>query len=637
MLKIKVGAACLNQTPLDWKGNTSRIFRAIDLARKQGVGLLCLPELCITGYGCEDFFHSPEVCEKAFQTLDLIVHQAPMDIAFCVGLPIIYGGAVYNVVAVAQNRRIRCLVAKQHLAGDGIHYEPRWFKPWPKNCVRSVNGILLGDVQVDFNGIQVGFEICEDAWVANRPGATLACKNVDIILNPSASHFALGKNEIRRRFIADASRAYKVTYVYANLLGNEAGRVIYDGDCIIAGGTDGTILKEGERFSFLDVVLTTAVIDPNLTRVARLSSASFSPSLDAVCAQGDSLNEHWEPLSSGASLKSWTEFEEFELSVSLGLWDYLRKSHSEGFVISLSGGADSAACAYLVHKAYLKAMQVHGADAVQKVLGAKAFSDVLTCVYQSTKNSSDQTFKAAAEVALDVQCNFIKLDVDDIVQAYFEKVSRALGRAVSWETDDVALQNIQARVRAPGAWFIANLENKLLITTSNRSEAAVGYCTMDGDTAGSIAPIAGVSKAFLLKWLQSESLQDAYVSANHITALKPTAELRPGSVQTDEDDLMPYEVLNAIETEAILNKRSPVLVYERILELFPQQDPDNVRVWVERFFRLWFRNQWKREKFTLSFQIDSRSLDPRTWCRTPILSAGYAEEIEALSSLDDNT
>ena len=119
------------------------------------------------------------------------------------------------------------------LAGDGIHYEPRWFKPWPlgRRTQIEIEGhdYPLGDIYFDCGGMRIGFEICEDAWVANRPGAELSQHGIDIILNPSASHFAFGKMAVRERFVLEGSRAFGVHYVYANLVGNEAGRAIYDG------------------------------------------------------------------------------------------------------------------------------------------------------------------------------------------------------------------------------------------------------------------------------------------------------------------------------------------------------------------------------------------------------------------------
>ena len=127
---------------------------------------------------------------------------------------------------------------------------------------------------------------------------------------------------------------------------------------------------------------------------------------------------------------------------------------------------------------------------------------LLTTIYQSTRNSSAQTRAAARAVAEAVGAEHVELDVDPLVERYVALASEALGRPLAWSSDDVALQNIQARVRSPGAWLIANVKSALLLSTSNRSEAAVGYATMDGDTSGGLSPIAGVDKAFLRRWLR---------------------------------------------------------------------------------------------------------------------------------------
>src|SRR5262249_4016430 len=228
---IRVGAAVVNQTPLDWSGNVANIRACLAEARDQGVTVLCLPELCITGYGCEDAFAARGVQEAALRALYEIV-PATANLVACVGLPLLHTNAIINSVCLLCDGRILGFVGKQHLAGDGVHYETRWFKPWPggKHAELELDGerFPIGDLYFDVGGLRIGFEICEDAWVARRPGVALAGKGIDILLNPSASHFAFGKREVRERLVLEGSRAFGVTYLYANLLGNEAGRVIYD-------------------------------------------------------------------------------------------------------------------------------------------------------------------------------------------------------------------------------------------------------------------------------------------------------------------------------------------------------------------------------------------------------------------------
>jgi NAD+ synthase (glutamine-hydrolysing) len=260
---------------------------------------------------------------------------------------------------------------------------------------------------------------------------------------------------------------------------------------------------------------------------------------------------------------------------------------------------------------------------------------LLTTAYQSTKNSGPVTRAAARAVAEAIGARHVEFDVEPIVSAYVELAEGVLGRKLGWETDDLSLQNVQARARAPSVWLLANLSGALLLSTSNRSEAAVGYATMDGDTAGSLSPIAGVDKAFLrrfLSWLEVRGPRGWTVPAlAHVNRQPPTAELRPPDQnQTDEADLMPYDVLDFVERAAIRDKRSPREIFELLTVEFSSHAPERLFAWLERFYRLFCRNQWKRERYAPSFHVDDENLDPKTWCRFPILSGGFERELAQL-------
>ena len=337
---------------------------------------------------------------------------------------------------------------------DGIHYEPRWIKPWPVGITDLYQvgwasspsrpaGILpagsfesqislegdspvpIGDLVLDIGGIRIGFEICEDAWVADRPGARLADRAADLILNPSASHFAFGKAKINsHRPMLPAS-------------------------------ADAGIVRENFAWP--------------------AQPADFT---------GTQVPKHGR-----------TEEDEFTRAVALGLFDYLRKSRSSGFMVSLSGGADSAAVACLV----------------------RLMADL-----------------AVAELGPDAAG---KLPSTDIKQ--------------------------------------------LLPTASNRSEAAVGYATMDGDTADGLAPVSGIDKNFLRHWLRWLGTTGPEINGSRqpipllavINQQSPTAELRPQDAkQTDEDDLMPYDVLDFIERMAIRDHHAPQAVLELLENRFPEID-----------------------------------------------------------------
>ena len=278
--RINVAAASVNQTPLDWEGNRDRIAAAISKAQNDGASVICLPELSITGYGCEDMFLAPEVGAAAWQTLEELIPYSK-DLVVAVGLPVWFQSSVFNAVALLVDGQLAGCVCKQNLAGDGLHYETRWFKPWPEGVVDSLRvgekEIPIGDLIFDIDGVRIGFEICEDAWVAERPGVRLARRGIDLILNPSASHFAFGKQEIRERFVLEGSRAFACGYVYANLLGNESGRIIFDGGTAIASG--GSLVATGNRFSFHDFTVTLAPIDLDVSRMHQARQVSHEPIL----------------------------------------------------------------------------------------------------------------------------------------------------------------------------------------------------------------------------------------------------------------------------------------------------------------------------------------------------------------------
>ncbi len=671
MRLVKVAVACVNQTPFAWDDNFAHLKNAIDHARAEGATLLCLPELAITGYGCEDAFFMDGLQDTAFAQLDALA-ALTHGMVVTVGLPVYHEKALYNAAALLADGKIVGFVAKQFLAGDGIHYEPRWFKAWSAGEVDvlerteadgSVRRFPIGDLLFDVGDIRIGFEICEDAWVANRPGMDLALRGADILCNPSASHFAFGKFTVRQRFVIEGSRAFGVAYLYANLLGNEAGRIVYDGGGLISSG--GELVARGRRFSFHDVELSSAVVDIDGNRREQARRGSHRPRHDAE-AQVVECPFIWpirKPEMPAKFSPSWEDRatvreEEFARAVALGLWDYLRKSRAQGYVVSLSGGADSAACAILVALAVQMAFAELGPGGVRQHLPTcrrlhdvldqgggplESVGALLSCAYQPTENSGKVTRNAAEMIAKAIGSEFHVIDVDVQYKAYIHSLEQAIGRKLTWEQDDLTLQNIQARVRAPSIWMLANLRGAVLLTTSNRSEAAVGYATMDGDTAGGLAPLGGIDKTYLRQWLvwmetKGPVGHDPIATLRLINQQQPTAELRPASAtkdgvaQTDEADLMPYEFLEAVEDSAIRDKHTPVEVLQELAPRYPDQSPLQLATWIERFFRLWCRNQWKRERFAPSFHLDDRNVDPRSWCRFPIVSGGFERELAELRS-----
>jgi NAD+ synthase (glutamine-hydrolysing) len=617
---MRLAAAFVNSSPLDWQGNLHASRLALGMARGAQADIVLLPELCLSGYGCEDAFLSANTRRRSLDSLKKILPQTEGLVA-ALGLPFEFKGELYNVAALCADGALLALIPKQNLALDGIHYEPRWFKAWPAGRREKVDlfgaQLLLGDWIVKAGQASIGFEICHDAWVAERPCAALKARGANLILCPSASHFAIGKYAAREKLVLEAAQK-GLGYVYTNLMGNESGRAIYDGGAMIAGPQG--MLARGARFSFQEAGLCWADLD-------------LPAPGEGALELGVGARLAWEPQAkleqapqAGAPARGSAD-DEFTQAVALGLFDYLRKSKAKGFMLSLSGGADSAACAVLV-----QAMR----SLATAELGAKGFAErlefqepLLRCVYQATDQSSSTTREAARALAAALGAPFFEFEIQPLLAGTLAMVQKALGRELSWEQDDLALQNLQARLRSPGVWALANATGTLLLATNNRSEAAAGYATMDGDTSGGLAPLAGIGKHFLRAWLRGR--EKSLPALRAINVQEPTAELRPPSAgQTDEGDLMPYEVLDAIEVLAVRDGLAPGELFDRLSLDFHVHGSKTLGRWVCRYFELFSRSQWKRERLAPSFHLDDHNLDPRSWYRFPILSGSFEMELAEL-------
>jgi NAD+ synthase (glutamine-hydrolysing) len=502
------------------------------------------------------------------------------------GCPVSVQGRNYNCLAICEDGRLRGFYTKQILANRGVFYENRWFDIGKANQCFSFPGredVWFGDFTLSFRGLEIGFEICEDAWHPDeRPALIGAAKRAQLILNASASNFARGKQPERHAVIESLKGRHNAWYLYANLLGNESGHLIFDGELMF--GKGGNLLQTSPILSMQSTKVEVFELDEELS---------------------------WPGPATGSN-----DYEEFTAAACLGLKDYLQKSGSKGFTLSLSGGADSAACAVLVSQLYHR-MKKEVPEQAACISGMKNF---FCCVYQASEHSGPITRGAAVALAQALDTTCFEWDISQPVAAFTAMVEQSLNRKLSWQKDDLCLQNIQARSRAPGIWMMANVRNHLLLTTGNRSEADVGYCTMDGDTAGSLAPIAGVSKHFIRQWLQYA--RDAY----HLPVLdliinqEPTAELRPVR-QTDEGDIMPYELLEQIEVLFLAEKKSPPEILNWLLQS-RGESREYLQQCIDRFMLMWKRNQWKRERLAPSFHLDRFNVVPRSMGRYPIFCGG---------------
>ena len=614
-MKINLASSNLNQTPLSWDKNLRNIKNSIKLSIKKNVDILCLPELSITGYGCQDLFFNKWFIEKSDNLL-VEISKICKSITVIVGLPIFYKNKLYNACCIIKNTEILGFFLKSNIPNDGVHYEKRWFSSWEFGKIEKIkfNNIEypIGSIQLEYNNdITLGFEICRDSWDNERPANYIKTKKNLIIFNPIASHYAFNKFEFRKDLVIKSSKKFNCTYLSVNLLGNESGKIIFEGDSILA--QKGKLLDVSKRFSFED----------------------FSINFNTINLEGN--NKNYNEISTNI-------YEEFIDIFSLSILDYLSKSKLKGYGLSLSGGLDSSCIAILIYEMVKRFIAKKGSDQLIKRLNLKEvkltknenenhkliINKILYTAYQKSENSSKETQKSAKLLSKFIGAKHYEWEINQEVDSVIKKISSSTKKKYSWDNNNIALQNIQARVRSPFIWFIANTNNLLLLSTSNRSESSVGYSTMDGDSSGSISPIAGIDKIFIKNLLNYLIKKYNYFPLKNVLNLKPSAELKPlHENQIDENDLMPYEILNQIEKLAIKERISPAEIF-LYLQKEMKIEKKLSKTYMKKFYKKFSMNQWKRERTAPSFHFDEFSVDSSLWLRFPILSNNFKEELKNL-------
>ena len=670
-----IAVASLNQTVGDWPGNEARALVAISAARAVGARLLLMPEMSISGYSMGDRVLRTGTVERSWDRL-LRLSEESKGIALAAGLPLLFEGVLYNAMGFMADGKLIGLVAKENLAVGDVEYENRYFAPWPHGRLVEYRGpdgvpVPLGTQMFELPGLgTVAFEICEDAWKGIRPGSTYALAGAEILMNPSASWFTIGKHRTRRRLVEQISREDHCVYLYASLMGCDATRLIFDGSLFVA--MNGRTLKEGRRFLFTrDWEMIHQVVDLSELRHARMEEGSWRDQLGRARA-GDFgkaphilrvTGDYSTTLESPAPPPYWIPREaehadpsllylqanelggreiaesdlnhlELELALALALRDYVRKSGIKAFCLALSGGRDSAMVALLVARMYKYWYPDLSPEGLKRLIGEK-----FVCAYMATENSGDATHDAAIAVAEEIGATFLDGQIQETLTSAHATVEAMTGETLSWSDPkhDITLQNIQARLRGMLIWTIANIHNALLLVTSNKSEAAVGYTTMDGDSSGGIAPIADVPKSLVKLYLAWARRFHQLEGFGRVDVMEATAELRPpGRAQTDEDDLMPFPVLDQLMFAFVQLGLDPAEMFRRLWPAMKgvyYADPADFAAHIRKFVRLFCFAQWKRERFAISFRVTAFDLDPKTGFRFPPVQAPFTEELAELDAL----
>jgi NAD+ synthase (glutamine-hydrolysing) len=545
-------ATCnLNQWALDFDGNLNRTIASIEEAKIQGARLRVGPELELSGYSCEDHFLELDTYIHSYESLCSILASDLTDGILCViGCPILHNSVRYNCMVFCLNRKILLVRPKIYLADDGNYREKRYFASWKRenelstyylpDNLREVTGqysVPMGVAMLRTHETTIATEICEELWCPDNIHVHQSLLGAEIICNGSGSHHQLRKLSGRLMLMQDATRKVGGVYLYANHRGCDGNRLYFDGSALIC--MNGNLLAQASQFSFREVEVITATIDMNDILIYRQSSASLqtqssqmpSRAIPLVTVDFSILTSQvtWQ-LSQAIQPRLHSPDEECAYGPACWLWDYLRRSGASGFLLPLSGGADSSSVATIVYAMCIFAVNELKAgnlrvreDLVSLLQLSEPIDDIsissmtasvlcrclLNTVYMGSSNSSAATRRRAGELAEGLGAYHSSISIDGIVSAILAVFTTAFNVTPRYESqgggkaEDLALQNIQARVRMVMAYLCAGLfpwiRNRrgflLVLGSANVDEALRGYMTKYDCSSADVNPIGNPSSS----------------------------------------------------------------------------------------------------------------------------------------------
>ncbi len=487
---MRIAIAQLNPIVGDIEGNAQRILEAAQTAFNQGAELLLTPELSLCGYPPRDLLLNLGFVEKMSRQLQLLSQQLPEKLAVLVGFVEKNPSAtvrgekpLFNSIALLKSQEIKQIFTKRLLPTYDVFDEDRYF----------ASGKESQYFQITENNVKIGVTICEDVWndeqfwgqrqYAVNPIADLASLGVDLIVNLSASPYSVGKQKLRESLLSHSATRYNLPIVYVNQVGGNDD-LIFDGDSV-AFNRQGEVIYRAQ---------------------------AFTSSLELIEFNQDLLPAVIHPL-------PVNEDEEIYRALVLGVRDYVQKCGFKRVIFGLSGGIDSSLVAAIA------------SDALGK--------ENVLAVMMPSPYSSDHSISDAVALVNNLGIKSEKLAIKEIMTAY----DQLLERLFAGTDFGIAEENLQSRIRGNLLMALSNKFGHLLLSTGNKSEMAVGYCTLYGDMNGGLAVIADVPKTrvySLCRWLN----RHGEIIPLNVINKAPSAELKPN--QKDQDSLPPYEILDAI-------------------------------------------------------------------------------------------
>jgi NAD+ synthase (glutamine-hydrolysing) len=518
----RVAIAQINCTVGDLKGNCAKIIEYAKKAKASGVDIVTFPELAITGYPPEDLLLKPKFIEDNIAALREVARSIT-DVVAVVGFVDRENGSLYNAASVMYDAEIKGVYRKTLLPNYGVFDEKRYFASEKKPLIFKFDDLIFG------------VNICEDIWFDKGPTASQARAGATLILNINASPYHTGKIKVRDEIVRHQASSNNVFIVYSNLVGGQ-DELVFDGQSMVS-DNDGNVIARA--LAFREDLLVIDIPKDRLTKEQPQKAINATAKKSSIITVADKVIQTTKPDITWHQGETPAPVAEVYEALVLGLRDYVLKNGFGNVAIGLSGGIDSAIVAAL-------AVDALGKD---RVVG----------VFMPSRYTSKESEEDAGELAKNLGINMLEVPIDGIYMAYiatFEPLFKGC-------KEDIAEENIQARIRGNILMALSNKFGWLVLTTGNKSEMSVGYATLYGDMAGGFAVIKDVPKT-LVYMLAAFKNSNGLVIPQRILEKEPTAELKPD--QKDRDTLPPYDTLDEILKAYVEEDKHPEEIISSSLE-----------------------------------------------------------------------
>ena len=503
---LRIALAQINTTVGDLKGNRRKVLEYYRLARKVRADIVVFPELVLCGYPPEDLLFKENFVRDNRGILQTLATGIGSTVAVVGFVDSDAGGALYNAAAFMAGGRIKAIYRKQVLPNYGVFDEKRYFKEGRENLL-----FMLGKYPL-------GVNICEDIWEENAASHARMRSGAKVLVNISASPYDYGKLERRRKLLGDRARRMKSFVCYTNLVGGQ-DELVFDGGSLII-DPRGRVVAAGRQFEE-DLILADLEVATGSGR--RKTTAGLKVVRQALKpVKREPLRMEWPAQLSPD--------ERVLQALILGTRDYIRKNGFRQVVVGLSGGIDSAL--------------------VTAIAVAAVGAENVIAVSMPSRYSSVATRSDSRRLAGNLNIRFIEVPIQDIFEAYLA----GLQPVFSASKPDVTEENLQARIRGNILMALSNKFGWLVLTTGNKSEIAVGYCTLYGDMSGGFAVLKDVPKTKVYELAALINRQYGPWIPDTIIRRAPTAELKEN--QKDQDSLPPYAVLDDLVRAYVEEHRS---------------------------------------------------------------------------------